>query len=250
MGGSHIYIHSFSFNFFFFFSICSSTRQVLKIFWLKRPQEVSGRDLLLPHVNDLADHHAGLRHFSLPQLVEEELEVAHHRHGPLPALLHPGGFGHLHQDTETHNMWRENMKAQGRLTMIWSRMKKRRRRRSDHSPGPSPRTRCRCPSVGRCPADPWSALVGRDTRPAPCPHTSRGRRSYTLQGGRERDGMKSVEETTWWILVDLGALGGAGGAGSSPPHSPSQVQPWRMSPTMREVQRLHLVGALKVFTTN
>lgn len=31
---------------------------------------------------------------------------------------------------------------------------------------------------------------------------------------------------------------------------PSQVQPWRMSPTMSDVQRLHLVGVLKVFTTN
>lgn len=37
---------------------------------------------------------------------------------------------------------------------------------------------------------------------------------------------------------------------TSSPDSPSQVQPWRMSPTMREVQRLHLVGVLKVFTTN
>lgn len=31
---------------------------------------------------------------------------------------------------------------------------------------------------------------------------------------------------------------------------PSQVQPWRMRPTMRDVQRLHLVGVLNVFTTN
>lgn len=31
---------------------------------------------------------------------------------------------------------------------------------------------------------------------------------------------------------------------------PSHVQPWRMSPTMREVHWLHLVGVLKDFTTN
>lgn len=95
--------------------------EVLKILWLKHPQEVSGRDFLLPHVDDLADHHAGLRHFSFPQLVEEELEVAHHRHGPLPALLHPGGFGHLHQDSKTYNMWKEKMTTKNGLTIIWSR---------------------------------------------------------------------------------------------------------------------------------
>lgn len=36
----------------------------------------------------------------------------------------------------------------------------------------------------------------------------------------------------------------------SPVLLPSQVQPWRMSPTIREVHWLHLVGALKDFTTN
>lgn len=48
-----------------------------------------------PHVDDLADHHAGLAGLPLPQLVEEELEVADHGSGPLPALLHPRGLGNL-----------------------------------------------------------------------------------------------------------------------------------------------------------
>lgn len=48
-----------------------------------------------PHIDDLADDDARLCGFSFSQLVEEELEVTDYSHRPLPALLHPGGFGHL-----------------------------------------------------------------------------------------------------------------------------------------------------------
>lgn len=70
-----------------------------------------------------------------------------------------------------------------------------------------------------------------------------------------RTGHVTGEVTHWRQDRQIRALTGfTGSPPAPPPHtsqsSPSQVQPWRMRPTMRDVQRLHLVGVLKVFTTN
>ena len=66
------------------------------VFQFQREEEDLGScSPLSPHVDDLADHHAGQGRLALPQLVQEQLEVTHHRHGSLPALLHPCGLGDL-----------------------------------------------------------------------------------------------------------------------------------------------------------
>lgn len=108
--------------------------------------------------------------------------------------------------------------------------------RSWHSPWRGLRTQSRSPSEDRYPAGPWSGPGVRGTPPAPCPHMSHGRRSYTLVA-RQTNQLwlvwPEMSSTICWFLS-----------------LPSQVHPWRMSPTMSDVQRLHLVGVLNVFTTN
>lgn len=128
-------------------------------------------ELRPPHVDDLADHHAGLAGLPLPQLVEEELEVADHGSGPLPALLHPCRLGHL------------NPQQKRRLNVPSPRPLSACPHGRPDLPARGPRTRFRSPSGGRSPVDPWSARGGRDTPQGPCPHTSHGRRSYILQTG-------------------------------------------------------------------
>lgn len=63
--------------------------------------------LLLPHIYNLADYYTWLCGFSFSQLVEEQFEVAHHSHRPLPTLLHSCRFGHL-QQTQRHGLVIEN----------------------------------------------------------------------------------------------------------------------------------------------
>lgn len=50
---------------------------------------------VLPHVYDLTDDHTWLCCFSFSQFIEEQFKVTDHSHRPLPALFHPGWFGHL-----------------------------------------------------------------------------------------------------------------------------------------------------------
>lgn len=56
----------------------------------------------------MADYYTWLCGFPFSQFVEEQFEVTHHSHRPLPTLLHPCRFGHLEQ-TQRHRLVIEYM---------------------------------------------------------------------------------------------------------------------------------------------